>query len=127
MKMSDAFGEGEFLLPITLTEDEIQDKQAKYFINLNRIDEEDRKLAQAKEENKVVTEPFKAENKALRTQIHEGVEFKKVPAIEMPNEDKQTIEFICPTNGDVLYSRDMTPAEKRQYRARFGSFSEVPA
>jgi len=119
--ISDMFSEGDFVLPIVLTEEQIQERQAIYFENRRKIESEDDKLANAKILHKSQVEPYQKENTKLYKEIKEGVEYKNVRAIEITNEDKGTIDYVDAEDTDVvLYSREMTPSEKMQYKIKFG-------
>lgn len=119
MALYDAFGEGEFTLPIELSEEEIQDRQAKYFDNRRKVEMEERRLADAKAIFKQQTDPINKVNKILYKEITEGVVYKTLKAIEVPDEDQGVIGYFD-LDGVKLYERGMTPSEKQQYRIKFG-------
>lgn len=117
--ISDMFAEGEFKLPIKLTEEEITERQARYFSNLRKIGAEDVKLADAKVTHKEQVDPIRKENQRLYAQIEEGVEHKMVLAMEVIDEEKGTVDYVN-DDGAILHTRFMTPSERQQYKIKFG-------
>jgi len=117
--ISDMFAEGEFTLPVKLTEEEIQERQARYFENLRKINAEDQKLADAKSKHKEQIDPMRKENQKLYAQVEEGVEYKTVHAMEVIDDVKGMVDYVDDA-GIVLHSRYMTPSERQQYKIKFG-------
>lgn len=119
MKLLDGFAEGEFTLPIELSEQEIQDRQSEYFSNLRALEIEERKLADFKARIKEQTDPLTKKNKVLFQEIKDGFTNKTVRATEFPDEDNATIQYYD-MDGVLIHTRAMTPSEKQQYRIKFG-------
>lgn len=120
--MSDFLGEGDFTLPIPLTEEEIQQRQGEYFANNKKIKAADMALNVAKGNHKGATAPLKKRNEVLDQQINDGFEMRKFRALEMVNETRGTMDYFDAEHHDVLvYSRPLTPTERMQHRIKFGT------
>ena len=103
-----------------LTKDQIEQKSAEYFMAKDDLERVTDILEEAKRQYKYDSEPFKKIMSDLWQSIKTGKETRTVWAIEIPDEDRGVVNLCDPQNPDVVWqTREMTPAEKTQYRIDF--------
>ncbi len=115
---------GEYKLQIQLTEQEVEERQAKFFSNHAHIHKQQVIVDAAKQTFKDNTSMHVTENTRLMKELNDGYVEKEVRAIEWPNWEKGVFEYYREDDMDLadkepMATKVMTAKERRQFKLQY--------